>query len=174
MRVFRVGCEVDSRPWLQQEPPERDFLGYFDGHRRAVGWSSPGLTFNTEERPPADFTRVNFAPFPAVNRRARIYLERCLDDWVEFLPLDLGGEERWLAHVLLVSDCLDADRTKFRSSGVPFRYAFDADCLAQLDVPLFQITELSGAAVFATRDFVTAYEATGLTGLAFTPLNQAF
>ncbi len=169
--VHRIGFDVDAhrRFALPDELPIEPFL-HWDEAPRGAGWVPIPLLVDDPSMPEASFSSVNFASDPLVDAEGRAFLEAELGEQVEFLPCPTPDGERWLGHVLYVSDCLDDDASDWHGTpelrtGV-FRYAFRAAALASLRSQLFGIRSAPGG-LYGTDDFKERYEASGLTGLLF-------
>lgn len=165
--VYRFVPTRDDQPFLALANPGNDgdeLLRFFDGSPKLGSWSPPEVTWDGPSDGDVDFLSFNYSPCPVVSPLGREFLERVNGEWVEFLPLEVSGEELWLAHVLLVADCLDVDRTDYRSSGLPYRYAFEEEELQVLPAPLFKLSQVRSSEAFATASFKAEYDATGLAG----------
>ncbi|SEI14170.1 hypothetical protein SAMN05660691_04175 [Rheinheimera pacifica] len=177
---YAVFADISNYAMLQESTLELlmqidDPVGFY-GEPLAHIWKSMRVTwfYNPEEkvRPKPDIAALGSTAFAASAETCE-KLRPYIGDYVEFLPLDLEGEQWYVIHVLAREDIFNdrLSERKIRDDGTPSRIwkkvVLNTDRIA--DGVLFRIKGLT-LGIFSTDrpdSFKSVVKRLGLTGMTY-------
>jgi len=167
MKLYKLCTDADNGLVLNTEIEY--FHTHFIGKPMQPNWQTPSIEILNKSKPVRDFVSWMRAA-PVVSEKARTYLDRCIGNRVEFLPLiQIKRKQLYAVNVLNVLDCLDIVRSDVlfdpsepgRIVDV-IRFVFEPNKLPA-DPVIFKIPEDTGS-VFVSQAMVDVIVACQLTG----------
>lgn len=179
MNVYKLNSDGD-RKWVKFFTVGGVVLGdysknhpLFASQNKLPVERNPEVKGKNAQRAFADFSNVNYEPYPCFSGHAKSVLGPHLEGLGQWLELEFDEAPYWLFNVTNIVDALNepaSQVSRFTNGKVMFVEEFVFKPEALTNQLIFKIPQRPGTYTFATNRFVDLVEQHQLTGFVFKPL----